>query len=29
MSKEYFMDNTVLGTRVKEKDLGVTVIANI
>ena len=29
MSKEYFMGNTILGTSVKEKDLGVTVSADM
>ena len=29
VSKEYFMDNTTLGTSVKEKDLGVTVSADM
>ena len=29
MSNEYFMGNTVLGTCVKEKDLGVTVSAEM
>ena len=29
VSKEYFMGNTILGTSVKEKDLGVTVSANM
>ena len=28
VSKEYFMGNTILGTSVKEKDLGVTVSAD-
>ena len=29
MSKEYFMGNTILGTSVKEKDLGVTFSADM
>ena len=29
MSKEYFMGSTILGTSVKEKDLGVTVSADM
>ena len=29
VSKEYFMGNTILGTSVKEKDLGITVSADM
>ena len=29
MSNEYFMGDTILGTSVKENDLGVTVSADI
>ena len=29
MSKEYFIGNNILGTSVKEKDLGVTVSADM
>ena len=29
MSREYFVGNTILGTIVKEKDLGVTVSADM